>query len=55
METTLQEFEPDTVGTLLAHLTALPADMPVTDGLGEWAVFRVVEDTETGERCLEVN
>lgn len=54
MERIIQEFEPDTVGTLLAYLTALPSDLPVTDSLGEWATFRVTEDTETGERCLEV-
>lgn len=54
MQRIVKEFEPDTVGTLLAHLTELPSDMPVTDALGEWAIFRVTEDIDTNERCLEI-
>lgn len=54
MRITINKFEPDTVGDLIAHLSQLPFDMPVQDVFGELACFRVLKDVDTSETCLEV-
>lgn len=39
----LQEIEVETVGELQAFLATLPADMPVTDAVGELLCIRVYD------------
>lgn len=44
----------ETVGDLYEVLSSLPAEMPVSDGLGEPIILRFFKEMDTDERSIEI-